>query len=167
MESQPFLPQNVATTTHSPSITQRSAEAHDGKVRSIEGRSEVRVDPAQNRIRAPRSRAEQLNKFVAQFQADAARYPGNVATELAGQTPMVNRAAPVARPGLSDEDQQKVEQAIKFGAEGIGLTRAEHMFFAGNRIDSVREMILADDDAGRAKALKKICLLYTSPSPRD
>ena len=112
MESQPFLPQNVATTTHSPSITQRSAEAHDGKVRSIEGRSEVRVDPAQNRIRAPRSRAEQLNKFVAQFQADAARYPGNVATELAGQTPMVNRAAPVARPGLSDEDQQKVEQAI-------------------------------------------------------
>ena len=40
--------------------------------------------------------------------------------------------------------------------EGIGLTRAEHMFFEGNRIDSVREMILADDDAGRAKALKKI-----------
>ena len=56
----------------------------------------------------------------------------------------------------NSDTPEQVEQAIKFGAEGIGLTRAEHMFFEGNRIDSVREMILADDDAGRAKALKKI-----------
>ena len=50
----------------------------------------------------------------------------------------------------------QVETAIKFGAEGIGLTRTEHMFFEGNRIDAVREMILADDDKGKAKALKKL-----------
>ncbi len=56
----------------------------------------------------------------------------------------------------NSDTPEQVQQAIKFGAEGIGLTRAEHMFFEGNRIDSVREMILADDDAGRAKALKKI-----------
>ena len=56
----------------------------------------------------------------------------------------------------NSDTPEQVEQAIKFGAEGIGLTRAEHMFFEGNRIDAVREMILADDDAGRAKALKKI-----------
>ena len=56
----------------------------------------------------------------------------------------------------NSDTPEQVEQAIKFGAEGIGLTRAEHMFFEGNRIDSVREMILADDDAGRAKALTKI-----------
>ena len=56
----------------------------------------------------------------------------------------------------NSDTPEQVNQAIKFGAEGIGLTRAEHMFFEGNRIDSVREMILADDDAGRAKALKKI-----------
>ncbi|GHC55517.1 pyruvate, phosphate dikinase [Roseibacillus persicicus] len=56
----------------------------------------------------------------------------------------------------NSDTPEQVEQAIKFGAEGIGLTRAEHMFFEGNRIDSVREMILADDDEGRAKALKKI-----------
>ena len=56
----------------------------------------------------------------------------------------------------NSDTPEQVKQAIKFGAEGIGLTRAEHMFFEGNRIDSVREMILADDDAGRAKALKKI-----------
>ena len=56
----------------------------------------------------------------------------------------------------NSDTPEQVQQAIKFGAEGIGLTRAEHMFFEGNRIDAVREMILADDDAGRAKALKKI-----------
>jgi pyruvate,orthophosphate dikinase len=46
--------------------------------------------------------------------------------------------------------------ARSFGAEGIGLCRTEHMFFEGNRIDAVREMILADDEAGRRKALKKL-----------
>ena len=46
--------------------------------------------------------------------------------------------------------------AIKFGAEGIGLCRTEHMFFEGERIDAVREMIVAADEAGRRKALKKL-----------
>ncbi|KAA3652736.1 MAG: pyruvate, phosphate dikinase [Calditrichaeota bacterium] len=46
--------------------------------------------------------------------------------------------------------------AIAFGAEGIGLTRTEHMFFEGDRIDSVREMILSDDLVGRKKALAKL-----------
>jgi pyruvate,orthophosphate dikinase len=43
-----------------------------------------------------------------------------------------------------------------FGAEGIGLCRTEHMFFEPDRIFAVREMILADDIAGRKKALEKI-----------
>ncbi|MGV8169438.1 MAG: pyruvate, phosphate dikinase [Candidatus Nanoarchaeia archaeon] len=47
-------------------------------------------------------------------------------------------------------------QAIKFGAEGIGLCRTEHMFFEGERIKAVREMILAPDLEGRKKALAKI-----------
>ncbi|MCB1471777.1 MAG: pyruvate, phosphate dikinase, partial [Rhodobiaceae bacterium] len=46
--------------------------------------------------------------------------------------------------------------ARDFGAEGIGLSRTEHMFFDGDRITSVREMILADDEAGRRKALAKL-----------
>ena len=46
--------------------------------------------------------------------------------------------------------------ARAFGAEGIGLTRTEHMFFEGDRIWAIREMILADDLAGREKALKKL-----------
>ncbi len=48
------------------------------------------------------------------------------------------------------------EVARNFGAEGIGLCRTEHMFFEGDRIIAVREMILADDEAGRRKALEKI-----------
>jgi len=46
--------------------------------------------------------------------------------------------------------------ALKFGAEGIGLVRTEHMFFEGDRIQSVREMILADEESDRRAALKKI-----------
>jgi pyruvate,orthophosphate dikinase len=48
------------------------------------------------------------------------------------------------------------EVARNFGAEGIGLCRTEHMFFEGDRIIAVREMILADDEDGRRKALAKL-----------
>lgn len=47
-------------------------------------------------------------------------------------------------------------QARKFGAEGIGLCRTEHMFFEESRIRAVREMIVAPDEAQRRKALAKI-----------
>ncbi len=46
--------------------------------------------------------------------------------------------------------------ALKFGAEGIGLCRTEHMFFDAERITAVREMIIASDEAGRRAALAKI-----------
>ncbi len=46
--------------------------------------------------------------------------------------------------------------AVKFGAEGIGLCRTEHMFFDAERILAVREMILADDEKGRRAALAKL-----------
>src|SRR5689334_13862319 len=47
-------------------------------------------------------------------------------------------------------------QARAFGAEGIGLCRTEHMFFEGGRILAMREMILAEDQEGRRKALAKL-----------
>ena len=50
---------------------------------------------------------------------------------------------------------EEAQNARKFGAEGIGLCRTEHMFF-GERIDAIREMILADDLSGRKKALEKL-----------
>lgn len=55
----------------------------------------------------------------------------------------------------ADQPDQSAN-ALAFGAEGIGLCRTEHMFFGGERIKAVREMILADNVADRKKALKKL-----------
>lgn len=52
--------------------------------------------------------------------------------------------------------------AVKFGAEGIGLCRTEHMFFAEDRLPIMREMILASDEASRRAALRKLLPLQTS-----
>lgn len=46
--------------------------------------------------------------------------------------------------------------AREFGAQGIGLCRTEHMFFEGGRLKTMREMILAEDEVGRRKALAKL-----------
>jgi len=51
---------------------------------------------------------------------------------------------------------EQVKNALAFGARGIGLCRTEHMFFEGDRIDAMREMILAEDRAARVKALAKL-----------
>ncbi len=51
---------------------------------------------------------------------------------------------------------EQVENAIAFGAKGIGLCRTEHMFFEGNRIDAMREMILAETKEARVKALAQL-----------
>lgn len=54
------------------------------------------------------------------------------------------------------EMPKDAQLAYSFGAEGIGLCRTEHMFFEGERIVAVREMILATDEEGRRKALAKL-----------
>lgn len=54
------------------------------------------------------------------------------------------------------DQPDQAANARAFGAEGIGLCRTEHMFFGGERIDAVREMILADDETGRRRALAKL-----------
>ncbi|WP_020180763.1 pyruvate, phosphate dikinase [Methylopila sp. M107] len=54
------------------------------------------------------------------------------------------------------ETPDDARAALSFGAEGIGLARTEHMFFDEARIVAMREMILADDEAGRRKALEKL-----------
>ncbi len=58
------------------------------------------------------------------------------------------------RTNTDQPDQARV--AMAFGAEGIGLCRTEHMFFEGERIQAVREMILAEDESGRRRALAKL-----------
>ncbi len=54
------------------------------------------------------------------------------------------------------DNPRDAAQAVKFGAEGIGLCRTEHMFFEGTRIKAVREMIVAKDVAARKTALAKL-----------
>jgi len=95
---------------------------------------------------------------------------GSTGRVIAGKTPLVE-------PKLGDDYQQLMswaddvrrlrvrtnadtphdaQRAREFGAEGIGLCRTEHMFFEGDRISAMREMILAQDTAGRRKALEKL-----------
>ncbi|MBQ0080829.1 MAG: pyruvate, phosphate dikinase [Alistipes sp.] len=69
--------------------------------------------------------------------------------ELAGKYAVLKVRANADTP-------RDAEQAFRFGAEGIGLCRTEHMFFEGERIKAIREMILADDEAGRRIALQKL-----------
>ena len=51
---------------------------------------------------------------------------------------------------------QDAKQAVEFGAEGIGLCRTEHMFFEGDRIAAIREMIVSSSPAQRRRALEKL-----------
>ena len=54
------------------------------------------------------------------------------------------------------ETTMDTTKALEFGAEGIGLCRTEHMFFEGERITPMREMIMSDSTQGRKRALKKL-----------
>ncbi|HTI72878.1 MAG TPA: pyruvate, phosphate dikinase [Candidatus Limnocylindria bacterium] len=54
------------------------------------------------------------------------------------------------------DNPEQTRNAVSFGASGIGLCRTEHMFFEGDRIDAMREMILAENKEDREKALAKI-----------
>lgn len=79
--------------------------------------------------------------------------------ELSGEfTILMAWADAVRRLGVraNADTPRDAHVARKFGAEGIGLCRTEHMFFEGERIVTVREMILAEDEAGRRAALAKL-----------
>ncbi|MCK4701692.1 MAG: pyruvate, phosphate dikinase, partial [Bacteroidales bacterium] len=89
-------------------------------------------------------------------------YEGKLATidpELSGYfgeiMDMANKYATM-KVRTNADTPKDARKARDFGAVGIGLTRTEHMFFEGNRIKAMREMILANDEAGRRKALEKL-----------
>lgn len=89
-------------------------------------------------------------------------YDGKVATEAAELSgdfgELMAMAAKYAKMKVRTNADTPKDAAVAFafGAEGIGLCRTEHMFFEGDRINAVREMILADDEAGRRVALDKL-----------
>ncbi len=72
--------------------------------------------------------------------------------ELMGWADAIRRL----RVRTNAETPADAETARRFGAEGIGLCRTEHMFFDADRITAVREMIMAEDEAGRRRALDRI-----------
>ena len=65
-------------------------------------------------------------------------------------------AARVLKVRTNADTPRDAEQAVKFGAEGIGLCRTEHMFFEGDRIKAIREMIVAKTVEARKAALAKL-----------
>jgi pyruvate, orthophosphate dikinase len=89
-------------------------------------------------------------------------YAGKMATQdpsLSGDFgKLISWADSVRKIGVRTNADTPVDAAVarKFGAEGIGLCRTEHMFFEGDRIKAVREMILASDLESRQKALNKL-----------
>ena len=89
-------------------------------------------------------------------------YLGQVATMAAdlsgdfGQLMDLAGKYAVLKVRANADTPKDAAQAFGFGAEGIGLCRTEHMFFEGDRIKAFREMLLADDEAGRRVALAKL-----------
>jgi pyruvate,orthophosphate dikinase len=103
-------------------------------------------------------------------QGDVITIDGSTGQVLVGRVPMTEPALSGEFATLMDwaDDVRKLgvranadtpndaRVALKFGAEGIGLCRTEHMFFDEDRILAVREMILADDEQSRRTALDKL-----------
>src|SRR5712664_2227433 len=103
-------------------------------------------------------------------QGDHITIDGSTGQVLAGRVPMIEPelsgefgtlmgwADKVRKLGVraNADTPNDARVALKFGAEGIGLCRTEHMFFDENRIRAVREMILADDEKSRRAALAKL-----------
>ena len=89
--------------------------------------------------------------YLGQVATQAANLDGDFGQlmELADKYSKMNVRANADTP-------RDAEQAFAFGAQGIGLCRTEHMFFEGDRIKAIREMILSDDEAGRRVALAKL-----------
>ena len=89
-------------------------------------------------------------------------YEGKIATEdaeLSGDFGNIMKLADKYRTmkvRTNAETERECKVAVGFGAEGIGLCRTEHMFFEGERLVRMREMILAEDEAGRREALAKL-----------
>jgi pyruvate,orthophosphate dikinase len=89
-------------------------------------------------------------------------YAGKINTEdptlSGGFGKLMAWADDIRKIGVRTNADTPVDAAVarKFGAEGIGLCRTEHMFFEGDRIKAVREMILANDLPSREKALAKL-----------
>ena len=127
----------------------------------VSGAGEVHIDEAARTFTA-RGRTFRAGEVVTIDGGKGEVLAGAVAMiepELSGDFAQLMTWADAARRmkvRANAETPLDAKTARGFGAEGIGLCRTEHMFFDETRIAAVREMILADDEAGRRAALAKI-----------
>ncbi len=127
----------------------------------VSGAGEIHIDAAKGTLSA-RGRTFRTGDVVTIDGSKGEVLAGAVAMvepELSGDFAMLMGWADRARRlkvRANAETPLDARTARQFGAEGIGLCRTEHMFFEADRIAAVREMILADDEAGRRTALAKI-----------
>jgi pyruvate,orthophosphate dikinase len=127
----------------------------------VSGAGEVKID-YKNRTFTTRGHVFNEGDWISINGTTGEVYEGQVETseaELSGDFGDLMKLADTFRTlkiRTNAETERDALQAVSFGAEGIGLCRTEHMFFEGERIKAMREMILADDVEGRKKALKKL-----------
>jgi len=127
----------------------------------VSGAGSVRIN-YKERIMVIDGRTFQEGDWVSLNGSTGEVYEGKIATidpELSGDFGKLMKLADkftrmYVRTNADTPNDAKV--AREFGAKGIGLCRTEHMFFEGEKIKAMREMILADDEAGRRKALAKL-----------
>ena len=147
-----------------------------GKV-CVCGASELRIDYAKKTVTAS-GHVLKEGDFIsidgtagAVFAGEVKSAPSEIVQVLVSKTLQPEKSANYADYALlmqwadkcrkldirtNSDTPEQVENAIGFGAEGIGLCRTEHMFFEGDRIDAMREMILARNTDDRKKALAKL-----------
>ena len=127
----------------------------------VSGTGTLRIDYAANNFQAAGrtvARGETITIDGATGEVMAGTVP-TLQPELSGDFGILMGWADEARRlnvRTNAETPMDAQVARDFGAEGIGLCRTEHMFFDADRIVSVREMILASDEAGRRAALDKL-----------
>ncbi len=127
----------------------------------VAGAGDLRIDYKAGTV-STRERTVKLGEIITINGSTGEVMLGEVPTiqpELSGDfATLMGWADEIRRLGVraNADTPLDAKAARRFGAEGIGLCRTEHMFFDEDRILAVREMILAEDSAGRRKALAKI-----------
>ena len=127
----------------------------------VAGCGDLRIDYDKKQFRAGEATVRE-GDYISLDGSLGEVYLGRVATiepELSGDFAKLMRWADEIRKlrvRTNADTPKDAEMALKFGAEGIGLCRTEHMFFEEDRIIAVREMILADTKEDRERALAKL-----------
>lgn len=127
----------------------------------VAGCSDIQIDYSKRQFRAGNVTVKE-GDYISLDGSSGEVYLGKVSTvesTLSGDFGKLMRWADETRTlkvRTNADTPKDAQTAMKFGAEGIGLCRTEHMFFEGDRIIAMREMILADTKGAREKALSKL-----------